>query len=87
MRVKVSGSGVLGQITAPGLGEASSTLTVDLNAPEAGKGKYPQQYTQTEAGLKYGLQEIVNGGESKPASLEAEAVASFSGGKGELTSK
>ncbi len=82
--LKVSGSGVLGRITAPQLGEASSTLTVNLNAPEAGKGEYAQEYVKTEAGLEYGLQVSVNGGASKAAALEAEPVASFSGGKGEL---
>src|SRR5207342_2803859 len=81
--IKVTGSGVLGRITQPALGEASSTLTVDLNAPEVG-GKYAQEYTKTEAGLEYGLQEIVNSGAPTSAALEAEAVATFSGGKAGL---
>lgn len=82
--VDVAGSGVLGQITDPGLGEASETLTIDLDAPEVGEGEYAQEYTETEAGLQYGLQMTVNAGEAKPAPLEAEAVASFDEGEGEL---
>jgi hypothetical protein len=77
-----AGSGVLGQITKPALGEASQTLTVAINAPE---GK--QQYTKTEAGLEYSLTSSLGGGEAKAASMQAEAVASFSGGKGVLISK
>ena len=83
-KVEVAGSGVLGQITEPALGEASETLTIDLNAPEVGEGEYAQQYTETEAGLEYGLQASFNGGAFEAATLEAEAVASFEG-EGELT--
>ena len=50
-----------------------------------GEGEYAQQYTKTEAGLEYGLQEVKSGETAKPAALEAEASAIFSGGKGELT--
>ncbi len=82
--IKLSGSGVLGRITQPALGESSSTLTVNLNAPETGKEKYAQEYVKTEAGAEYGLTVSVNGGKAEAAELEAEPVASFSGGKAEL---
>ncbi len=77
--IKLSGSGVLGRIIAPQLGESSSTLTVNLNAPEVSEGKYAQEYVKTEAGAEYGLQVSVNGGEAKPVELEAEPVATFGG--------
>ena len=77
--IEIAGNGVLGQITDPPLGEASPTLTIDLNAPEVGGGKYAQEYTETEADSEYGLQESLNGGALEPAALEAEAVASFGG--------
>ena len=84
-KVEVAGSGVLGQIAEPALGEASETLRIDLNAPEAGEGEYAQQYTETEAGIEYGLEASFNGGAFEAATLEAEAVALFSGGEAELT--
>ena len=80
--IKFAGSGVLGHITKPSLGEASETLTVDLNAPEGS-----QEYTKTKGGLEYGLTESVNGGAAQPATLEAEAVAGFGGGEVELVEK
>jgi len=83
--VDVAGSGVLGRITDPAVGEASETLAIDLDAPEVGEGEYVQEYTETEAGLEYGLQMTVNGGKAKPAALEAESVASFDDGGVELT--
>jgi hypothetical protein len=85
--VKVGGSGVLGHITDPALGEASETLTIDLNAPEAEGGGYAQEYSETEAGIEYGLLKSASGGSFEPASLEAEAVASFGGGKIDLSEK
>jgi hypothetical protein len=79
--VDVAGSGVLGRITDPKPGEASETLTIDLNAPEVGEEEYVQEYTETEAGLEYGLEMSVNDGGAKAAPLEAEAVASFAEGE------
>jgi len=83
VKVTVSGNGVLGRITDPALGEASPTLTIDFNATEVGEGEYAQEYTETKAGLEYGLLMKVGSGETKPATLEAEAVESF--GEGEVT--
>ena len=77
--VKLKGSGVLGQITEPALGEPSPTLTIDLNAPEG-----EQQYTETEAEEQYALQMSLNGAALEPAALDAEAVASFGEGEGTL---
>ncbi len=77
--VKVSGSGVLGRIAKPALGEASQTMTLDFAAPETGKEEFAQQYVKTEAGLEYGLEVSVGGAKAIPTELEAEPVATFGG--------
>jgi hypothetical protein len=82
--VLISGDGVLAHITDPALNEPSPTLTVDLNATEVGEGEYAQEYAETKAGTEYGLQMALSGSEPEPTTLEADAVASFEEGEGEL---
>ena len=78
-QVTVKGSGVLGRIAEPELGEASSTLAVELNAPEG-----VQEYGETLDGTSYGLEASFNGGEYKQAGLAAEPGLGFGEGEAEL---
>jgi subtilisin family serine protease len=83
--IVISGSGVLGEIVEPMIGQVSSWMVIDLDAPAIGEGEYAQEYTETEAGLEYGLLEALNGGTPGPAALEVRATKSFSSGKAALT--
>ena len=75
--IEIAGSGVLGQILDPGLGETASALAIDLSATETGEGEYVQKYTETDEGAEYGLTESVNGGGAEAATLDGVALAAF----------
>ena len=75
---------MLGRITAPQLGEASSTLTVDLNAPERANANTPRSTSKPKRVSNTACRCRSTAEPPKAAALEAEPVASFSGGKAGL---
>lgn len=71
--IEVTGNGILGTITKPGVGETSEEATVVYNQNEG-----VQEHTEV-GGETYGLEASTNGGEAEPMALEMTLTVTFNG--------
>lgn len=83
VKVVVSGNGVVGAITSPGVNEESSEMTLNFET-EGGK-QVLNEADLGEGAETFELEASVNGGEAEPAGQDGEGIATFSEGNGILT--
>jgi hypothetical protein len=76
--VQVRGNGVLGTITAPACGAASTTANVKFEPTVKGNGV---QKHSSYTGTNYGLESSIGEGAYSASAMEAEATITFGGAK------
>lgn len=85
-KIEVTGNGVLGEITNPGVEELSNSMTLNFETDENDEQVFNEAMFTGGENKTYGLEASTNGGEPEPAGQDGVGTASFvEGGEGQIT--